>query len=124
MSLVGDALEMLKAMHEAQKPIPDEPVFTDENGESPSPDRVAMRFKKYVRKAKLKDREDLHFHSLRHSVTSHLTMEGVPNEVVAEVLGHTTTRMADKYSHLSPGPRIRQGGKPSGLNRPWGSVPP
>jgi len=30
-------------------------------------------------------------------------MEGALKEVVAEVLGHTTTRMADKYSHLSPG---------------------
>lgn len=102
-SLVGDALEMLRAMHEARTPIPNEPVFTDDNGESPRPDRVTKRFKKYVRKAKLKDREDLHFHSLRHSTASHLTMEGAPKEVVAEVLGHTTNRMADKYSHLSPG---------------------
>jgi len=102
-SLVGDALEVLKAMHEAQNPIPNEPVFIDENGESPRPDRVTKRFKKYVRKAKLKDREDLHFHSLRHSTASQLTMEGHPKEVVADVLGHTTTRMADKYSHLSPG---------------------
>jgi len=30
-------------------------------------------------------------------------MEGYPKEVVADVLGHTSTRMADKYSHLSPG---------------------
>jgi integrase len=33
-SLVGGALEMLRAIHEAQNPIPNEPVFTDENGES------------------------------------------------------------------------------------------
>jgi integrase len=102
-TLVGDALELLKAMREAQTPIPNESVFTDDRGESPRPDRVTKRFKKYVRKAKLKDREDLHFHSLRHSTASHLTMEGHPKEVVADVLGHTTTRMADKYSHLSPG---------------------
>ena len=102
-SLVGEALEMLKAMHEAQTPIPNEPVFTDNKGESPRPDRVTKRFKKYVREAKLKDREDLHFHSLRHSTASCLTMEGHSKEVVADVLGHTTTRMADKYSHLSSG---------------------
>jgi len=29
-------------------------------------------------------------------------MYGVPKEAVAEALGHTTTRVADKYSHLSP----------------------
>jgi len=100
-SLVGGALEMLRAIHETQNPIPNEPVFTDEKGESPRPDRVTKRFKKYVRKAKLSGREDLHFHSLRHSTASHLMMDGHPKEVVAEVLGHTTTRMADKYSHLS-----------------------
>jgi integrase len=102
-TLVGDAREMLEAMHEAANPIPNEPVFTDDRGESPRPDRVTKRFKHYVRKAKLRDREELHFHSLRHSTASHLTMEGHPKEVVADVLGHTTTRMADKYSHLSPG---------------------
>ena len=31
-SLVGDVLQMLRAMHEAQNPIPNEPVFTDETG--------------------------------------------------------------------------------------------
>jgi integrase len=102
-TLVGDALEKLKAMHETQNPAPNEPVFIDENGDSPRPDRVTKRFKKYVRKSKLKDREELHFHSLRHSTASHLMMEGYPKEVVADVLGHTSTRMADKYSHLSPG---------------------
>jgi len=102
-TLVGDALEMLEAMHEAQNPIPNESVFTDDNRESPRPDRVTKRFKKYVRKAKLKDREDLHFHSLRHSTASRLMMDGAPKKVIADVLGHTTTRMADKYSHLAPG---------------------
>jgi hypothetical protein len=33
-------------------------------------------------------------------------MEGAPKEVVAEVLGHTTTRMAERYSHLSPGAAV------------------
>ena len=99
----GEALEMLRAMRNAQTPTPNEPVFTDDRGESPRPGRVTKRFKKYVRKAKLKDREELCFHSLRHSTASHLTMDGHSKEVVAKVLGHTTTRMADKYSHLSPG---------------------
>jgi len=43
------------------------------------------------------------FRRLRHSTASHLTMQGHPKQVVADVLGHTTTRMADKYSHLFPG---------------------
>jgi len=100
--LVGEAHEMLSAMKESQRAIPNDPVFTDENGNVPRPDRVTKRFKFYVRRAKLQDREDLHFHSLRHTTASWLTMEGVPKQVIAEVLGHTSTRMTERYSHLAP----------------------
>jgi len=101
--LAGEAMAVLREMSEHRKPDPTEKVFLDPRGKSPRPDRVSKRFKFYVRKAKLKDREDLNFHSLRHSTASWLTMDGVPKKVVAEVLGHTTTRMADVYSHLAPG---------------------
>lgn len=67
--------------------IPNDPVFTDEKGNLPRLDRVTKRFKFYVRRAKLQDREDLHFHSLRHTTASWLTMEGVPKQVIAEVWG-------------------------------------
>ena len=30
-------------------------------------------------------------------------MKGIPKKIVADVLGHTTTRMADVYSHLATG---------------------
>ena len=101
--LVGDAHDVLQAMFERREPIPGERVFIDARGQSPRPDRVSKRFKFYVRKAKLPERESLHFHSLRHTTASWLTMKNVPKKVVAEVLGHTTTRMADVYSHLAPG---------------------
>ena len=101
--LVGDAHETLQQMCEKREPIPNEQVFVDARGKSPRPDRVSKRFKFYVRKAKLPERESLHFHSLRHSTASWLTMAGAPKKVVADVLGHTTTRMADVYSHLAPG---------------------
>lgn len=101
--LVGDALKVMRRMYEAREPLPNAPVFVDDRGKPPRPDRVSKRFKFYVRKAKLKNREDLHFHSLRHTTASWLTMNNHSKKVVADVLGHTTTRMADVYSHLAPG---------------------
>jgi integrase len=42
------------------------------------------------------------FHQLRHSWASHATMNGVPLLIVAQNLGHTSTRMAERnYAHLS-----------------------
>jgi site-specific recombinase XerD len=101
--LVGNALDVMRRMYEARDPLPNLPVFIDDRGKPPRPDRVSKRFKFYVRKAKLKNREDLHFHSLRHTTASWLTMNNYSKKVVADVLGHTTTRMADVYSHLAPG---------------------
>ena len=38
--------------------LDNEPVFVDANGDVPKPDRVSKRFKFYVRKAGLSDREN------------------------------------------------------------------
>jgi integrase len=43
------------------------------------------------------------FHALRHTYSSLRVMDGMPLPVVAQVLGHTTSRMVEKhYGHLSP----------------------
>jgi integrase len=45
----------------------------------------------------------VNFHSARHTFASHAVMNGAPLLVVAEALGHTDTRMAEKhYAHLAP----------------------
>ena len=42
------------------------------------------------------------FHGLRHSAATVLLEEGVPMRVVAEILGHSSTRLtADTYSHAT-----------------------
>lgn len=42
------------------------------------------------------------FHGLRHSAATVLLEEGVPMRVVAEILGHSSTRLtADTYSHVT-----------------------
>lgn len=57
-----------------------------------------------VERAKL---ENVRFHDTRHSFASHLVMNGVDLKTVQELLGHTTTRMTERYSHLSPDHKAR-----------------
>lgn len=45
----------------------------------------------------------LTFHDLRHDVASNLTMAGVPQRTIMEVLGHRDPRMTVRYQHLAPG---------------------
>jgi integrase len=46
----------------------------------------------------------LRIHDLRHSMTSLGIAEGVGVKVLAERLGHSTTRLtADRYAHILPG---------------------
>ena len=100
--LRGDALETLREMDDARSPLDNEPVFVDANDDVPKPDRVSKRFKFYIRKAKLSDREELSFHSCRHTTGSWLSMQGVPLRVISEILGHSNTQVTEMYSHLSP----------------------
>jgi len=47
--------------------------------------------------------QDLRFHDLRHDAASALTMAGVGQRAVMEILGHRDPRMTMRYQHLSPG---------------------
>jgi integrase len=46
---------------------------------------------------------NLRFHDLRHDAASTLTMAGVSQRAVMEILGHRDPRMTMRYQHLSPG---------------------
>ena len=45
---------------------------------------------------------DFTFHDLRHDFASQLTMKGVSQFALMELLGHTSTTMSNRYAHLSP----------------------
>jgi integrase len=47
-------------------------------------------------------REKITFHSLRHTYASWLVMKDVSLYVVKELLGHSTIKMTERYSHLTP----------------------
>lgn len=100
--LRSDALDVIRRMHQEREDDLDGPVFTDRRGLPIKPDRVTRRFKYFVRKAKLKNREDLSFHSLRHTCGAWLASSGVPLRVIQAILGHSTINVTEIYSHLQP----------------------
>ncbi len=64
-----------------------------------SADAVTIGF---GRLAKALNLSNLKFHDLRHDVASTLTMAGVPQRSVMEILGHKDPRMTLRYQHLTP----------------------
>ena len=46
------------------------------------------------------NRDDLHFHDLRHSAASEMLAAGVPLHTIGTVLGHKDSRSTQRYAHL------------------------
>ena len=46
--------------------------------------------------------KDLHIHDLRHVFASKMVMSGTSLYIKGELLGHRTTQMTKRYSHLVP----------------------
>lgn len=77
---------------------PDAPnVFCTKSGEGL--DGIKSSWTKAVKQAGL---EDFHFHDLRHTAGSWLAQAGVPLKDIAEILGHSTLKMTERYTHLAP----------------------
>ena len=62
------------------------------------------RFKKAYKAAEI---ENVRFHDLRHTFTSHLVMSGIDEKTAQELLGHHDLSMTMKYAHLAPDHRLR-----------------
>ena len=45
--------------------------------------------------------EDFRFHDLRHSAASYLAMNGASLVEIADILGHKTLQVVQRYAHLA-----------------------
>jgi integrase/recombinase XerC len=73
-------------------------VFS-KNGERFNSTYASRAFKKCVRKTNLNSK--IHFHTLRHSFASNIIQAGGSLYAVKELLGHTSIKVTEVYSHLN-----------------------
>lgn len=78
-----------------------EPVFLPDKISATVQRRPNLFFRRAfdnaVKKAKL---DDFHMHDLRHTAASYLLMGGVDLRTLAEILGHSSMQMVQRYTHL------------------------
>lgn len=96
----GRALDTLQRLEDEREDFHGY-VILDRGGNRPRPNRLSKGFKRMVRKAKLKGREDLRFHSLRHSCGAWLASQGISERIIQEVLGHASSATTQIYSHVA-----------------------
>ncbi|MGX9364512.1 tyrosine-type recombinase/integrase [Desulfoplanes sp. PS50] len=101
--MTKDVLAMLRGRFRDQSP--GELIFPDRTGKK----RVAVSksFRRAVQdlgfnKGVSDKRQEVCFHSLRHTFASWLVENGTDLFTVKELLGHSTLAMTERYSHLAP----------------------
>lgn len=72
------------------------PVFPSPDGKKPYDIRRPFTFA--LKKAGI---QDFRWHDLQHCAASYLAISGVPLKVIDQLLGHRTSAMTDRYSHLA-----------------------
>ena len=73
-------------------------VFSGKNPKTP----IFIR-KPWMDVVKEAEFEDFRFHDLRHTAASYFAMSGASLAEIAEILGHKTLQMVQRYAHLSEG---------------------
>ncbi len=78
--------------------LPKARIVVMENGETPGRSYVLTCFKKFLKKAGLKERS---FHSLRHYFITELVRRGAGLEAVRTLAGHSKLDMTQRYAHAT-----------------------
>jgi site-specific recombinase XerD len=74
-------------------------VFTKENNYPYTGNYVSKSFKKAVKKTELN--KSIHMHTLRHSAASTLLKNGASIYSIKEILGHSSIKTTEIYSHIT-----------------------
>ena len=78
-------------------------VFTD-NGQRWDPDKASKVWKDVLREADLPD--DVKLHGLRHTAVDLLYEAGVPEDLIPQIVGHSTRAMSRAYKYKGMSPRM------------------
>lgn len=79
-------------------------IFRNQDGQPWTSNAVRLRVMRLRRRTQLERDERgerLVAYTLRHSGATTATINGVPDRVLAELMGHTSTRTTARYQHLS-----------------------
>ncbi len=80
------------------------PLFPGRDGKGQLSDRHIRRIvKDYAVKAGVRKPDEVHPHTLRHSYATHLQDQGVPLNVIQQLLGHSRVETTTIYLHLGIG---------------------
>ncbi|MCH7826599.1 MAG: site-specific integrase [Bacteroidetes bacterium] len=74
-------------------------VFCKSNGFPFRREYISKQFKKSCRAAGVS--EKIHFHTLRHSFATNLSMKGIPLITIKELMGHSSIVVTEIYSHTN-----------------------
>lgn len=79
-------------------------VFPGNNGNCRviAPLTVFLKVTKELFNKNVPVKDRVTFHTLRHTFASWLVMNNTPLYHVAQLMGHSTTKMTERYAHLSP----------------------
>lgn len=94
--IVSHAKELLQSMSKVRR-LDTNLIFYSE-AKPQVPLFVRIPWGKAVKAAQL---DDFKFHDLRHTAASYLAMNGATLAEIAEILGHKTLQMVQRYAHLS-----------------------
>ena len=91
-------IPMNKVLKETLKSVKDNSsfdyVFSNRNGESVK--SIKKGFWAALTRSKI---EKCRFHDLRHTVATSLVDSGIPLHAIAKLLGHSTIKITERYSH-------------------------
>jgi site-specific recombinase XerD len=86
-----------------RNPSPDDFVFLNSQGRPWKCSALCCRMRRLRKKLGFKpddSGEQIVTYTLRHSGATEATIEGIQQRALADVMGHTTTDMTQRYQHL------------------------
>ena len=101
--LTNELAGELSRMREMTKGRDEDLVFLEDEQmqTSRAKARPGIKFREAFNAAKKRaGLHDIHLHDLRHTAASHLIMSGVDIRTLADILGHRTLQMVQRYTHL------------------------